>query len=81
MNHTREEAEHAMALAAFESNTPFAIYRPRIARDGDKWICYLGDNIQEGVIGIGSSPAHCAEDFNAAWYRELIAVDATGDQK
>lgn len=52
-----------------EYSTPFAVHKPRIAKDGDKWICCLGDNLQEGVVGIGDTPEKCAADFNANWIK------------
>lgn len=60
--------------AAAERLRPFILYRPRIAKDGDAWIACLGENIQEGVVGIGDSPENAARAFDKAWY----AVDEKG---
>ena len=59
-----------MNFRAVELAQPFSLYKPRIARDGDAWIACLGDNIQEGVVGVGDSPANAAHDFNRAWFEK-----------
>lgn len=50
-----------------EMDRPSAIYRPALSRDGDKWIALYGANLQEGVVGIGDSPAAAMWDFDKAW--------------
>lgn len=55
-----------------EMTTPFALYRPAIVRDGNAWLCVLGD-LPAGVVGCGDSPAECAADFNKQWYAKIEA--------
>lgn len=57
--------------AAQTKDSPFVIYRPRLTRDGDAWIACLGENIQEGVVGVGSSPHEASLAFNKAWYEKI----------
>lgn len=52
---------------AEEKSRPFMLLRPRLAKDGDKWICCYGGNIQEGVVGIGDTPDAASRDFDRAW--------------
>ena len=49
---------------------PSAIYKPRLSLDGNSWIAVLGENIQEGVVGVGDSPASAMNDFDNAWYKK-----------
>ena len=66
-----------MQEIASEYTRPFVVFRPSIAQDGDAWICCLGANIQEGVVGIGDTPDKCARDFDLAWYRKAAALKGT----
>lgn len=50
---------------------PSAIYKPRIAMDGNKWICVLGDNIITGVVGTGDSPELAMQDFDKNWNAKI----------
>jgi hypothetical protein len=59
------------AAAAYES--PSAIWRPKIAIDGDQWCALYGDNLQDGVAGFGDSPALAMADFDKNWYATLLA--------
>ena len=59
------------ANTAIESGSPFAIYRPKLFRDGDQWCALYGENIQEGVVGFGSSPLWAADAFNKAWGKDI----------
>lgn len=53
---------------AAEMQRPFMLLRPRMTLDGDKWICCYGDNIQDGVVGIGNTPDGAARDFDRVWW-------------
>ena len=54
--------------AAFQHARPSAVYRPRLAKDGNAWIACYGDNIQEGVVGVGKSPEEAMADFDRSWH-------------
>lgn len=51
--------------------TPSAIYRPKLFVDGSQWCALLGENIQVGVCGFGSTPYHAMAAFDRAWYAPL----------
>jgi len=57
--------------ASEEGLCPSAIYRPSLGRDGNKWSALYGDNIMEGVVGYGDSPAEAMADFNANWIKKI----------
>lgn len=57
--------------AAWAAASPSAIYRPRIAIDGNQWCALYGDNIQDGVAGFGDSPAAAMADFDRNWSAKL----------
>lgn len=54
--------------AALQHARPSAVYRPRLAKDGNAWIACYGDNIQEGVVGVGGSPEEAMADFDRSWH-------------
>lgn len=45
-------------MAVFES------LKPMLTKDGNKWLCLLGENIQEGIFGFGDTPYLAILDFN-----------------
>ena len=47
---------------------PSAIYRPKVFPDGNLWCALYGDNVQEGVCGVGDTPAAAIYDFNQCWH-------------
>ena len=49
----------------------FALLKPKLYKDGNKWCCLLGENIQEGIVGFGESPYKAVIDWNGAWHRTL----------
>jgi len=50
-----------------EFDRPSVLFRPKLSLDGDKWIAIYGANLQEGVVGIGDSPALAMWDFDKNW--------------
>lgn len=65
-----QEAIGAIQNLEIEHLRPFILYKPRLAQDGNMWICCLGDNLQVGVVGIGKSPDAASRAFDRAWYIE-----------
>lgn len=59
--------------AAYEMQRPSAVYRPRLAVDGDQWGAVYGENLMEGVAGFGDSPAAAMADFDKNWNAKLGA--------
>lgn len=73
-NHHMQSVAQDATWAAQEYARPSAVYRPRIAIDGNMWCALYGDNIQEGVAGFGESPAKAMADFDKNW---TAAIGAT----
>ncbi len=48
---------------------PSVMLGAKIFKDGDKWCCLYGTNIQEGVCGFGDTPDAASTEFDSAWYR------------
>lgn len=45
----------------------FAMLRPKIYKDGNKWCVLYGENIQDGVAGFGRTPHEAAMDWESNW--------------
>lgn len=61
------EERHARQRAAVEQSRPVVVFRPTLKTDGDQWCFLLGENLQNGVAGFGSSPEAAAKDFDHQW--------------
>lgn len=70
ISYAMEFLKQEFASAAYEMQRAFVLLKPRMAKDGNAWICCYGDNIQEGVTGIGDSPASAARDFDTNWNKQ-----------
>lgn len=64
------QAQAAITAVECEHIRPSVLYRPKLSLDGNQWIAIYGDNIQEGVVGCGDSPAAAMLDFDSAWNRK-----------
>lgn len=53
-----------------------ASLKPRIFIDGNSWCVLYGENVQDGVVGFGSTPRLAVYDFNKAWDRSIEQVVA-----
>jgi hypothetical protein len=73
---------HAMdyALAAMSQmelyceahpGSPAAVRRPRLLVRGDLWIALLGPNVEEGIVGIGSTVAAALRAFDRQYLAGL----------
>lgn len=60
-------AQQDISNTAYGHSRPSAIYRPKLSRDGSAWIALYGDNLQEGVVGVGDTPDKAMADFDNAW--------------
>jgi hypothetical protein len=60
---------------------PSVIYRPKLSLDGNMWIALFGDNLQEGVVGIGTSPNEAMYQFDNAWYEKTDALSPNSEGK
>lgn len=64
-------AGQAWQQAASAQERPSVLWKPRLFRDGDQWCALLGENIQDGVVGFGSSPDAAMQAFDVAWREDL----------
>ncbi len=77
-------ASHAIAAcretivnAAMEAQRPSTLFRPSLSIDGNMWCALYGENLQDGVAGFGTSPAHAMDDFDKNWHSPLAARATT----
>ncbi len=70
ISHYFQQALQSFQQAAWEYERPSVVFKPTLSQDGDSWIALLGENIQEGVVGCGSTPAKAMYDFDRAWVTE-----------
>lgn len=45
-------------------SSPHIRLRPRIYSDGSHWLAVLGDDLTNGVVGVGATPMAAAKDFD-----------------
>lgn len=45
----------------------FAMLRPKVYKDGNKWCVLYGENTQDGVAGFGDTPHEAVIDWEANW--------------
>jgi len=69
--HAAAMSQEAFRQATEGYGTPSAIYKPKLFVDGNQWCALLGDNLQSGVCGFGSTPYHAMAAFDRAWYAPL----------
>lgn len=47
---------------------PHVLMKAKVYKDGDKWCCLYGDNIEEGVAGFGDTPEEACTHFDNVWH-------------
>ena len=62
----RHESDMTYHITREEYNL-FAMLKPKIFIDGDKWCVLYGDNLQDGIAGFGNTPHNAILDFNMAF--------------
>lgn len=67
----KEAVSEAVSETAAEHARPSAVFKPRLSIDGDQWCAMYGDNLQDGVVGFGDSPADAMWDFDRNWQAKL----------
>jgi hypothetical protein len=67
-----DNISQSFAAVTDRLNTPSAIYRPSLSIDGNQWCALYGENLQDGVVGFGDSPAEAMRAFDAAWNVKLV---------
>lgn len=84
MQTTGDMAEQAICFAAervanrieemvSNMDLPSVRFRPRLNRDGNKWIAVYGDNLQTGVVGVGESPSEAMFHFDKEWDKRITS--------
>lgn len=71
MTHSESlEHEERMRLIIMQQEYyRFAMLKPKIYKDGNKWYVLYGDNIQEGICGFGDNPNEAILDWNNNFYK------------
>lgn len=59
----------AQEISAYHA-TFFSALKPRLFMDGDMWCALYGDNLQEGIVGFGETPAKALFEFEATMHKE-----------
>lgn len=73
IGHYVAQAAESIRQTTGEYERPSVLYRPKLAPDGNMWIALYGDNLQEGVVGIGDSPDAAMRNFDRAWYTKTTS--------
>lgn len=42
---------------------------PTLSKDGDQWCALYGNNIQDGIVGWGHTPAQALSSFNSEFFK------------
>ena len=66
------DREHQYKIESLSTEAEFAIFKAvgaKLYKDGDKWCCLYGENIQEGICGFGDTPHKAVIEFNSAFYK------------
>lgn len=71
--HSAAMIQESIRCLAEELMSPAVVFKPRLFRDGDQYCALLGDDLQSGVCGFGSSPADAMWDFNKSWNSKIEA--------
>ena len=58
--------------------SPSAVRRPQLLIRGELWIALLGPNVEEGIVGIGSSVAAALRAFDTQYLAGLHSSGAVG---
>ena len=64
------EINHQMNVEILETEQQykrFAMLKPKIHKDGNKWCVLYGENIQDGVAGFGDTPHEAVIDWEINW--------------
>lgn len=64
------DLQHESIMATLAMNQTLALFaslKPVLAKDGDKWCCMLGNDLQSGISGFGETPYEAILMFNTAF--------------
>ena len=48
----------------------FSMLKPKLYKEGNGWCVLYGENIQEGIVGFGSTPLKAILDWNQQWSKQ-----------
>ncbi len=48
----------------------FSMLKPKLYKDGNKWCCLYGDDLQTGIAGFGDTPFEAMTNWNAEWNKK-----------
>ena len=48
----------------------FAMLKPEVYKDGNKWCVLYGENIQDGIAGFGDTPHEAVIDWESNWNKQ-----------
>ena len=68
---TLQRGADAYYQAMCDLSLPHVVMRPRVYKAGGKWRSHYGERGQDGVTGIGDSPAKACADFDNRWLGRL----------
>jgi hypothetical protein len=55
---------------------PAAVRRPRVTKRGALWVALLGPNMQQGIVGIGSTVEMALRTFDVQYMERLHPMAA-----
>lgn len=70
----RLDAAIAERDAARDALRPCRRFKPRLFIEGDQWCALLGENVQDGVAGFGTSPDEAMAAFDTEWATKVVRV-------
>lgn len=71
-----EQAERNRISYYEQASRPFHLLRPRVFPDGDSWIVLYGENLQEGISGVGATPDIASYDFDNNFFAQKLPIRA-----
>jgi hypothetical protein len=71
--HAATQAGQVWQEAAWETQRPSVLFRPRLFIDGNYWCALFGENLQDGVGAFGESPDAAMRAFDDMWRAALPA--------
>lgn len=61
--------QQEITCVSHEMQRPSVLFRPRIYPDGDMWCALLGEDLECGVSGFGSTPSEACAAFDIAFWK------------
>ena len=71
MDHTVLATETMKRYCTSHPDSPVAVRRPKLFLKSGMWIALLGDNIEDGIAGFGSSVEGALRAFDMIYRRTL----------